>query len=75
MPSRILRMPNPHGSAYPEYRISRLDIPGDTSFASPGSLHTRALTKGASVSALEGLEERAAALNVGEWFDTEDESS
>lgn len=24
MPLRILRMPNPHGSAFPEYRISRL---------------------------------------------------
>jgi hypothetical protein len=30
---------------------------------------------GASASALDGLEERAVALNVGEWFDTENESS
>jgi hypothetical protein len=71
MPLRILRMPNPHGSAFPEYRISRLDLPGHN-FASPGSLHTRALAMGASASALESLEERAAILSVGEWFDTED---
>ena len=73
MQLRVLRMPNPHGSAFPEYRISSLDFPGDApNFASPGSLHTRALAMGASAYALERLEEQAATLNVGEWFDTED---
>jgi hypothetical protein len=68
---RILRLPDPPGSAFPEYRIFRLDLP-DQAFASPGTLDTRALAMGASPSAIEGLSERATALNVGESFDIED---
>jgi hypothetical protein len=73
---RILRMPNPPGSAFPEYQISSIDFPSDwPNYASGGTLHTRALAMGASASALESLEKRAAALNVGEWFDIEELSS
>lgn len=72
---RIMRVPNPPGSAVPEYRVARLDPtidPPHFSYASPSNLQFRATAMGASASTLEGLEERAADLNVGEWFDTED---
>jgi hypothetical protein len=69
---RILRRPNPHGSAYPEYQLSNPDFPSDPpQFASPVTLLQRAEAMGASASELVDLEERAATLDVGGWIELE----
>jgi hypothetical protein len=69
---RILRKPNPHGSAYPEYQLSSLKSPNDPpTFASPANLLKRAEVMGASALELSDLEERAANLEVGESLDLE----
>jgi hypothetical protein len=70
MALRILRNPNPPGSAVAEYQLSRLDLTM-TQFASPGGLRLRATAMGAPLIALDEIEEMAAALEVGQHFDVE----